>query len=203
MYASLMTVGGVGKRSRRGVYLCRYHKDRGAAYCAQPPVTTASVDQTIFAAVQRQMRTWSLTVEAEPMPIDGASGPAVNPASLATALAQAEARCDRLRASLNELKVRAPATLRDRLIAAEAEVTRLATLVQRQAGVRSQPSGPHWDFRRRPQATWNALDHAGRREVLKSLLTKVVIRGRAVVALSVRNDRGESEAVPLPAATDV
>lgn len=199
MYASLMTVGGAGKRTRRAVYLCRYHKDLGVAFCAQPPVTTESVDQAVFTAVQRQLRAWSLAGDAGPTPVADAAarGNEVDTPSSGADLAQAEAQRDRLRTSLEQLGDRAPSVLRERLAAAEAEVTKLVTLVQRQSGARSEPSGPAWDFRRRPQATWDALDHAGRRQVLTPLLASVVVRGKAVVSVSVRNDQGVTESVPL------
>lgn len=203
MYASLMTVGGSGKRSRRAVYLCRHHKDRGAAYCSQKPVPVDGVDAMVFAIVRGQLRTWSL---AEPG--DGAGGGVPTAAAAmgtATAsvttdgLRQAEATRDRLQASLVQLGDRAPAVLRDRLAAADADVSRLSTQIQRMVAGRTEPSGPAWAFLRRPQETWDTLDAAGRRVALHPLLAHVVVRGRAVTAVAVRGADGLAQSVPCAA----
>ena len=205
MYASLMTVGGVGKRQRRAVYLCRYHKDRGAAFCAQPPVPTHVVDETVFVVVQRQLRSWLLTSPDENPQVMAPAAAVLAAVSFplpSVALSQAEAQRDRLLASANQLGDRAPSVLRERLATAEADATRLTTMAQRHSAGRAEPAGPLWDFPRRPQATLAALDNAGRRIVLAPLLASVVVRGKAVVAVRIRKDDGIVESAPLAPAKD-
>lgn len=193
MYASLMTVGGLGKRTRRAVYLCRHHKDRGVAYCAQPPVPTTVVDDAVFAALVSQWRTWDLARPGQ------AAHAVAFPAAQAVAadLTAAEARRDRLLASVQALADHAPPALRDRLAATEAEIQALATRAQAERSGRIDVSGPAGQLRRHPQATWAALDHAGRRAAVRPLVVSVVVRGKAVRQVTVRDDAGQVHVVPL------
>jgi site-specific DNA recombinase len=193
MYASLATVGAVGKRSQRASYICRYHKDRGAAFCAQPPVPVEVIDDAVFAAVQGQMRTWSL---ASPNP------PAAETPAGATqdAVATAAAQRDRLQATVTQLGSRAPAVLIERLATATADLERLQMQAQRREGNPLVATGPGWDFRQRPQATWEALDAAGRRSVLTPLLAAVTVRGKSVTSVSIRQDDGRTQTVQVATA---
>jgi site-specific DNA recombinase len=193
MYASLMTVGGAGKRTRRASYICRYHKDRGAAFCAQPPVPVEVIDEAVFAAVQSQMRTWSL---ASPNP------PAAESSAGAThdTVATAAAKRDRLQATVTQLGSRAPAVLIERLATATADLERLQMQAQRREGSPLVATGPGWDFRQRPQATWEALDAAGRRSVLTPLLAAVTVRGTSVTSVSIRQDDGRTQTVQVATA---
>ena len=193
MYASLATVGAVGKRSQRASYICRYHKDRGAAFCAQLPVLVEVVDEAVFATVQSQMRSWSLT---SPSPSAGDTTDAANQATLVAAAAQR----DRLQATVTQLGTRAPAVLIERLATATADLERMQMQAQRREGGRPVATGPGWDFRQRPQATWEALDATGRRGVLTPLLASVVVRGKAVTAVTIRQDDGRTQTVQTVAA---
>jgi hypothetical protein len=191
MYASAMTVGGPGKRSTRATYLCRYHKDRGVAFCAQPPVEAERVDAVVGATVCSHLRTLSLGDATDAAPDgQGAASPQAD-------LAAHEARRDRLAASLRQLGDLAPPALRDRLATTEAEIVRLTACVQRAASSPQEPTGPSWAFRRRPQATWDALDTAGRRTALAPLLASVVLRGKAVASVALWGADGLTSAVPV------
>ncbi|MBN8523861.1 MAG: recombinase family protein [Planctomycetes bacterium] len=200
MYASLMTVGGIGKRTKRAVYICRYHKDRGAAFCAQKPVPADDVDEAVFAIVHSQLRSWSLS---DPDDATGGTPRACGPASTADDapvalddLQHAEATRDRLQAMVTQLGDRAPQVLQDRLAVADAEVIRVSTQVQRQHASRFEPTGPAWSFRRRPQETWAALDTAGRRVALTPLLARVVVRDRVVTTVTMRGADGHTHVAP-------
>ena len=131
------------------------------------------------------------------MPVATALGATKTGVPVQTALAAALAQRDRLQASLAQLGLAAPLVLRDRLATTTAEVTRLTTLAQRQTGTRAEPTGPTWALRRRPQETWDGLDAAGRRAALAPLLAGVVVRGKAVVAVSVRGVAGSTHTAPL------
>ncbi len=186
MYASLQTVGGVGKRRKQAVYLCRYHKDRGMAFCPQPPVRCDDVDDVVAAALMTWLRNTALDA-----PTGRAGTDAPQNASAVADLQAAAAERDRLLLAIARFVDRAaPPLLRERLATAEATVLRLTHLAQRAAGAQSQPQGAAWEFRRLPQATWDALDHAGRRAVIQPLLAQVRIKDKAVTQISVRDDAG-------------
>lgn len=195
MYASLMTVGGPGKRTRRASYICRYHKDRGAAFCAQPPVPVEVVDDAVFTTVQSQMRTWSLAAPAPSTPYAPADAQLA-----AEALAAMTKQRDRLQATVTQLGSRAPAVLIERLASASADLERLQMQAQRHAGPPPVATGTGWDFRQRPQATWEALDAVGRRKLLTPLLAAVTVRGKSVTSVSIRQDDGRTQTVQLATA---
>ncbi len=203
MYASLQTVGGVDKRRQVAVYLCRYHKDRGAAFCPQPPVRCEVVDEAVFAALVAWWRDQEIPVEAAAGPLAvsgspaGAAQPTIDPpAATSTSLAAAGATADRLRAVLAVAPTGVADRLRGRLAEAERAVAQLMTQAQREQAQRVEPRGPAWDLRRRPLAAWAALDVAGRRTAFSALVAGVQVRDKAVVAITARDAAGV--AVPLP-----
>jgi hypothetical protein len=71
---------------------------------------------------------------------------------------------------------------------------------QRREGNPLVATGPGWDFRQRPQATWEALDAAGRRSVLTPLLAAVTVRGKSVTSVSIRQDDGRTQTVQVATA---
>ncbi|GDY13694.1 hypothetical protein LBMAG53_25720 [Planctomycetota bacterium] len=185
MYASLQTVGAVGHRRRMAVYLCRFHKDRGAAFCPQPPVRCDDVDEVVAAAVIAWLR-------QRPGPSVQTAAPAVpTPTKAGDDLRVAESERNRLRQAMERLGELAPDILAERLAAAEATILRLANLAQREAGQVPLPQGVAWDFRRNPRATWDKLDVSGRRAVMQPMLDQVQIRDKSVVFLAVRDDDGQ------------